>query len=99
MISVACCNCMRIMSPEGKPLGERVGHGGLMNILEIVHHFESLKDAAATFSDKVSADLAAIGFGWQAIGGDHRCPECRIVADRDYLDRQGCYIEWPEANK
>jgi hypothetical protein len=98
-VSVACCSCMRIMDPDGKPLGKKIGHNRAMNIDEIVDHFSHLKPEAACFPDRQKADRTAISFGWSVIDGDHRCPDCdRARETRPYVvERQGCYIEWEAA--
>lgn len=93
---VGCCGCMRVMDAEGKPIGKKVGHGGLMDLDEMAKHFADLSAVEAgqipTFDGKYAADVAARSFGWKVIDGDHRCPDC--IIEPPQVDRAGCYIDW-----
>ena len=109
MISVGCCRCMRLMDPNGKPVGDPVLHGGIMDLQHIMLHFAALKDTAAVFPSKEAADAAAQHFGWMAVDGNHRCPGCVAVEKAQLqkavddaspyagmIERSGCYIDWGE---
>ena len=95
--AVGCCRCMRIMNPKGKPVGEPVLHGGLMDLSAMMTHFSTLKQQSADFPSKEAADAAAKGFGWIVVDGNHRCPGCFLLEQAykdNAVERRGCYIDW-----
>jgi hypothetical protein len=100
---VGCCRCMRVLSKDGKPIGESVTHGGVMQLSEIIGHLTALQGNpdVATFPDKPTADKMANHLGWEAIDGNHRCPACAVIERKnrefndDYVKRHGFYLEWP----
>jgi hypothetical protein len=107
---IGCCRCMRMMSIEGKPLGKRVTHGGIMQMPELLEHLKNLdgNPKLASFENKSTAEAAAMNHGWEVVLGDHRCPECaafeqqlqqaEIDAKSPYagmVAREGFCMEWP----
>jgi hypothetical protein len=98
MLSVLCCGCLRVMGDGGTLLGESDATGGVLDLSKLAERFSNLKGVSLTFSDRISADSAAIGFGWSVRDSDgtpnHRCPECHSRYERDTSERTGAYIEW-----
>jgi hypothetical protein len=89
MLAVMCCSCFSVLARDGSLI--HIGARGLLNIGAILQGNESV----AQFADKRAADDCAAGFGWSvqdAIGPNHRCPRCRLLADSAERGR-GAYIE------
>lgn len=99
MISVLCCGCLRVLGRNNQPIGEKqFGTAGPVDLLELAYTLRNLKDQAAGFADRQSADVAARAAGWSTSDYDgtpnHRCPDCRHEQAAYETNRKGAYIEW-----
>ena len=90
MTSILCCGCFRIMGTDGLALGEKASCP--VDPAALVALLKTGPEGCAAFATKQEADSAAQQFGWYAVEGNHRCPEC--YANFTAPERHGAYIEW-----
>lgn len=100
MFSVMCCGCQRLLSKEGKLIGEKLMDGGIIKIPELIARLSQLRaEDLAEFPNFEECDKAALAAGWTVEDPDgtpnHRCPECRICESAP--ERTGAYIDWGSA--
>jgi len=86
--TVMCCGCGRFMGVDGKPI-PKSKEGTVATFRDLTFYMEDFKKAAE-FETPKACDKAAVGFGWTANDGDHRCPDC--AARKVKSERPGAYI-------
>ncbi len=99
MVSVMCCNCLRLMGKAPGLVEIGLEPSGSVNIEELLKKLKIMRPSCAEFGSKEEADAEAKRRGWQTIDlkgkSNHRCPACRPVAGTVHdSERAGAFIDW-----